>query len=68
MQKLAKQFEKTNNGKNSSLLTSCLLLVFVVSESLKLDHFDEAGYTFLAPRLVDFPVISVISALNKYLI
>lgn len=68
MQKLAKEFEKRNNGKNSSLLTSCLLLVFVVSESLKPDHFDEAGYTFLAPRLVDFPVISVISALNKYLI
>ncbi|KAJ7407166.1 Voltage-dependent calcium channel subunit alpha-2/delta-1 [Willisornis vidua] len=23
---------------------------FLVSESLKLDHFDEAGYTFIAPR------------------
>lgn len=26
------------------------------SETLKIDHFDEAGYTFIAPRLVNFPV------------
>uniref|UniRef100_A0A8C8SJH0 VWFA domain-containing protein n=1 Tax=Pelusios castaneus TaxID=367368 RepID=A0A8C8SJH0_9SAUR len=26
------------------------------SETLKFDHFDEAGYTFIAPRLVNFPL------------
>lgn len=57
MQKLAKWFDRRKNGKNSSLLTWHLLLIFLVTESLKLDHFDESGYTFLAPRLVDFPVM-----------
>lgn len=67
MQKLAKYFEK-NDGKKLSLLTWCSLFIFVDSETLKLDHFDEAGYTFIAPRLVNFPVISIISAVNKHLI
>lgn len=49
--------------KKPSLLTWCLLFAFVDSETLKLDHFDEAGYTFIAPRLVNFPLISLI---NKF--
>jgi len=44
------------DGKNPSLLAWCLLFLFVDTETLKLDHFDEAGYTFIAPRLVNFPV------------
>lgn len=57
MQKLVKYFEKKNDGKKPSLLTWCLLFIFVDSETMKLDNFDEAGYTFIAPRLVNFPVI-----------
>lgn len=52
----------------SHLLILCFLFIFVDSETLKLDHFDEVGYTFLAPRLVYFPVVSVISAVNRNLI
>ena len=68
MQKLVKYFEKKNYVKKPSLLTWCLLFIFVDSETLKLDRFDEAGYTFIAPRLVNFPVISIISAVKKHLI
>lgn len=68
MQKLVKYFEKQNDGKKPRLLTWCLFFIFVDSETLKLDHFDEAGYTFIAPRLVNFLVISIISAVNRNLI
>lgn len=68
MQKLVKYFEKKNDSKKTSLLTWCLLFIFVDTETLKLEHFDEAGYTFIAPRLVNFPVISIISAVNRHLI
>ncbi|RLW01960.1 hypothetical protein DV515_00007551 [Chloebia gouldiae] len=47
---LKSNFDKRNNGKNSSLLTWYLVFIFLVTESLKHDHFDEVGYTFLAPR------------------
>lgn len=68
MQNLDEYFEQKNDGKPPSLLTWCLLFVFVDSETLKLDNFDEAGYTFIAPRLVNFPVITIISAVNRHLI
>lgn len=68
MQKLVKYFETKNDGKKPSLLTWCCLFIFVDSETLKLDHFDEAGYTFIAPRSVNFPVTSIISAVNRHLL
>lgn len=62
--KASQMFEKENYvGKSFAYLIS--LFIFVDSETLKIDHFDEAGYTFIAPRLVNFPVVSIISAINR---
>lgn len=52
--KASQIFEKDIDKSFAYLIS---LFIFVDSETLKLDHFDEAGYTFIAPRLVNFPVV-----------
>lgn len=63
--KASQTFEKDIDKSFAYLIS---LFIFVDSETLKLDHFDEAGYTFIAPRLVNFPVVSIISAINRNMI
>lgn len=63
--KASQTFEKDIDKSFAYLIS---LFIFVDSETLKLDHFDEAGYTFIAPRLVNFPVVNIISAINRNMI